>query len=63
LATLSSCNALLLDVSYTPIDVLSWQRAVLMSLYEKAEVLEYYDVSIRSARQEHPVPAVVCSAR
>ena len=41
--------------------VLSWQRAVLMSLYEKAEVLEYYPVSIRSARQAHPVPAVVRS--
>ena len=68
---------MLLDVSYTPVDVrtspknrtatshafgtqvLTWQRAVLMSLYAKAEVLEYYDVSIRSARQEHPVPAVV----
>lgn len=56
---LERCNALLLDVSYTPVGILGWQRAVLMSLFDKAEVLEYHDVAIRSARQSHPVPAVL----
>jgi 5-methylcytosine-specific restriction endonuclease McrA len=47
------------SVSYTPVDVLTWQRAILLSLYDKAEVLEYYDISVRSARAEHPLPAVL----
>jgi 5-methylcytosine-specific restriction endonuclease McrA len=28
-------------------------------LFEKAEVLEYYDVAVRSARQSHQLPAVL----
>jgi len=32
---LERCNALLLDVSYTPVGILGWQRAVLMSLFDK----------------------------
>jgi 5-methylcytosine-specific restriction endonuclease McrA len=57
---LQTCRALLLDVSYRPIDILSWQRAMMLSMLSKAEVLEWHDgISVRSARQNHPIPAVL----
>jgi 5-methylcytosine-specific restriction endonuclease McrA len=56
---LSQCRALLLDVSFRPIDVLTWQRAITLELFDKAEVLAYYDLAVRSARQSHQLPAVL----
>ena len=57
---LVTCRALLLDVSYRPVDILSWQRAIMLSLLAKAEVLEWHDgISVRSARESHHVPAVL----
>eukprot|EP00899_Mesostigma_viride_P020561 jgi/Mesvir1/28506/Mv06275-RA.1 len=52
-------RALVLDVSYKPVDVMSWQRAIVLGLYEKAEVLSYYSVKVRSATQSFPLPAVI----
>lgn len=46
-ATLARCHALLLDVSFKAIDVLTWQRAVTLALFGKVDVLEYYDVAVR----------------
>jgi 5-methylcytosine-specific restriction endonuclease McrA len=48
-----------LDVSFRPIDVLSWQRAITLSLFDKAEALEYYSAVVRSPSRSFPLPAVL----
>mmetsp|Transcript_1703 Transcript_1703/g.3821 ORF Transcript_1703/g.3821 Transcript_1703/m.3821 type:complete len:304 (+) Transcript_1703:203-1114(+) len=66
-ADLSSCSnqqlsvfrALVLDVSYRPIDTLPWTRAVVLDFFDKVDVLEYYDSFVRSARNSHYLPAVI----
>ena len=35
------------------------QRAITLELFDKAEVLAYYDLAVRSARQSHQLPAVL----
>lgn len=46
-------------MSYRPVLVVNWQRALCLTIFDKAEVLEYYDKAIRSSRQLHQLPAVV----
>lgn len=52
-------RALVLDSSYRPIDVISWQRAICLDLFNKVDVLEYYEHQIRSAYDIHFIPAVL----
>lgn len=35
LAQFASCRALVLDSSYRPIDVINWQRAICLDLFDK----------------------------
>ena len=35
----SACRALVLDSSYRPIDVVGWQRAICLDLFDKVDVL------------------------
>jgi 5-methylcytosine-specific restriction endonuclease McrA len=56
---LSEFRALVLDVSYRPIDTLPWTRAIVLDFFDKVDVLEYYDSFVRSARDYHYLPAVV----
>jgi len=56
---LSQFRALVLDVSYRPIDTLPWTRAVVLDFFEKVDVLEYYDSFVRSSRDYHYLPAVI----
>lgn len=56
---LSWYRALVLDVSYRPVDVVAWHRAVVLDLFGKVEVLEYYDKFIRSPKEVHFLPAVL----
>ncbi|GMH35787.1 hypothetical protein BSKO_03655 [Bryopsis sp. KO-2023] len=56
---LGRCRALVLDVSWRPVGVVSWKRALCLHILEKVEVLEFYDVSIRSVAESHPLPAVL----
>ncbi|BDA48729.1 hypothetical protein COCOBI_12-4110 [Coccomyxa sp. Obi] len=53
------CRALVLDSSYRPIDVVNWQRAICLDLFDKVDVLEYYDTSVRSASAQFLIPAVL----
>eukprot|EP00208_Stichococcus_sp_RCC1054_P001613 CAMPEP_0206146046 /NCGR_PEP_ID=MMETSP1473-20131121/29324_1 /ASSEMBLY_ACC=CAM_ASM_001109 /TAXON_ID=1461547 /ORGANISM="Stichococcus sp, Strain RCC1054" /LENGTH=278 /DNA_ID=CAMNT_0053542481 /DNA_START=220 /DNA_END=1057 /DNA_ORIENTATION=+ len=54
------CKALVVDSSYRPIDVISWQRAIVMHLFDKADVLEYFEgIQINSAHSSHTLPAVL----
>ena len=52
-------RTLLLNASYEPLRVVSWQRAVTMLLLEKVEVLENYDNVLRAATFRLHVPAVI----
>jgi len=56
---LSHYRALVLDVSYRPLDTLPWTRAVVLDYFDKVDVLEYYDSFVRSARDYHYLPAVI----
>lgn len=52
-------RTLVLDQSYQPHRVVSWQRAVTMLFQDKIEVLEEYDEDIRSVSITIKMPAVV----
>ncbi len=52
-------SVLLLNSSYEPLKVISWQRAVTMFFSGKIEVLEEYDHHIRSVSLVIRAPAVV----
>jgi 5-methylcytosine-specific restriction endonuclease McrA len=55
---------LLLNADYTPIKVLSWQRAMVLLLEEKVHLVSAYaDRAIRSATASFPFPAVVVLKR
>lgn len=53
-------NADARPVSLLPLSVLSWQDAIKYIVLDKARVIEFYDNwTVRSARWETPVPAVL----
>lgn len=53
-------NVLLLNASYEPLKVVSWHRAVVMVLQEKADVIEADDEEpVRSANFSMPMPIVI----
>lgn len=54
-----SLNGDLQPLSYTPLSLLSWQDAVHMLIAERVQVIEEYDVKIRSPSLVLPLPAVV----
>jgi 5-methylcytosine-specific restriction endonuclease McrA len=55
-----SHRALVLDVAYQTIDVVSWQRAVVLSMFDKVDVISYYDGPFAlSASAAYYVPAVI----
>jgi len=55
-------RALVLDVAYQTIDVVTWQRAVVLAMFDKVDVISYYDGPFAlSAREAYYVPAVVRS--
>ena len=55
-------RALVLNSSYQPVKLVSWQRAILLWFQGEVEVLEYHpsdQVTVRSAREEFQVPSVL----
>lgn len=50
---------LLLNASYEPLRVISWQRAVTLFFSEKVEIVEEYEHEIRSVSVAIKAPAVV----
>lgn len=52
-------SALLLNASFEPIKVIAWQRAVSMLFMGKVEVIEEYDLEIRSVSLVIKAPAVI----
>ncbi|GLT95255.1 hypothetical protein SLE2022_129470 [Rubroshorea leprosula] len=55
-----SCfRGLVLDISYRPINVVCWKRAICLEFTEKADVLEYYDQTVNSPSGSFYIPAVL----
>lgn len=52
-------RTLCLSSSYIPIAPIPWERALVLTLMEKADLLEVYDDKVRSPSVEFNVPAVV----
>jgi len=52
-------NVLLLDCTYEPIKVISWEDAMFMVVTGDAEVLKERDEPCRSQRQEWKMPSVI----
>jgi len=58
-STTHDTRTLVLNQSYEPIKVVSWQRALTLLTLGKVEVLEEYDWSVRTVTVVVKVPAVV----
>eukprot|EP00249_Psilotum_nudum_P017634 c26419_g1_i1 orf=363-1298(-) len=56
---MSEYRGLVLDLSYRPINVVCWRRALCLEILEKADVLEYYDQAISSPGRAYLIPAVL----
>lgn len=52
-------RTLLLNATYEPLQVVSWQRALRMLFLRKAEVVECYSREVRSVRCSFRVPSVI----
>nr|CAD1819757.1 unnamed protein product [Ananas comosus var. bracteatus] len=56
---LACFRGLVLDISYRPVNVVCWRRAICLEFMEKADVLEYYDQTVSSPRGSFYIPAVL----
>uniref|UniRef100_A0A1J3HCP0 HNH nuclease domain-containing protein n=1 Tax=Noccaea caerulescens TaxID=107243 RepID=A0A1J3HCP0_NOCCA len=56
---LSCFRGLVLDISYRPVNVVCWKRAICLEFMEKADVLEYYDQAVTSPGGIFYIPAVL----
>lgn len=52
-------KTLVLDPGFIPVKVITWRRALCMSLIEKVEVLASYDREVRTVTRSFQAPAVV----
>ncbi|KAI9121492.1 hypothetical protein K1719_008525 [Acacia pycnantha] len=57
--SLACFRGLVLDVSYRPVNVVGWKRAICLEFMEKADVLEYYDQTVNSPSGSFYIPAVL----
>lgn len=56
---LSCFRGLVLDISYRPVNVVCWKRAICLEFTDKADVLEYYDQTVNSPSGSFYIPAVL----
>ncbi len=56
---MSMRDTLLLDQGYQPLKVIPWQRALVMHLLGKVELLDAHGWSIRTVDRHFPAPSVV----
>ncbi|KAL1213801.1 hypothetical protein V5N11_009979 [Cardamine amara subsp. amara] len=56
---LSCFRGLVLDISYRPVNVVCWKRAICLEYMDKADVLEYYDQTVNSPSGSFCIPAVL----
>lgn len=56
---ISSLRSLLLNSSYEPMQVVSWQKALVLWFQDKVEILEYHSAFARSVQQKFQLPSVL----
>lgn len=56
---MSSLRSLLLNSSYEPMRVVSWQKALVLWFQGKVEVLEYHSEFVRSVQRKFQLPSVL----
>jgi 5-methylcytosine-specific restriction endonuclease McrA len=54
-----AARALILNSSYQPVKLISWQRALVLWFQGKVEVLEYHETIVRSSREAFRIPSVM----
>ncbi len=54
-----SLKALVLNASYEPLRIISWQKALLMWFQDKVEILEYHAAVARSVSDSFKLPSVL----
>ncbi len=52
-------SALLLNASYEAMKVISWQKAIVLWLSDKVDVIEFHNIYIHSAKARFPIPSVI----
>jgi len=58
-SSLQSARVLLLNSSYEPLRIIGWQRAMLLVLGQKIDVVDLYSLHIRSVSQKFQLPSVI----
>ena len=56
---MDNVNVLKLDSSFKPVEVISWQEAVVLTWLNKAWAVEYTDKWVRSAKEAFQIPSVI----
>ena len=56
---LQNKRVLVLDVAMRTTNIVSWQKALILAMFDKVDVLEYYEMMVASAYRAFYVPAVV----
>lgn len=52
-------RVLVLDLQYQPLEIVNWQKAIVLVISNKAEVLEEHDQVIRSPSIQLKIPSVI----
>ena len=56
---MENIGVLKLDSSFTPIEIISWEEAFLLTWLKKAYAIEYSDKWVHSAREAFQIPSVI----
>lgn len=59
ICSLARARVLVLNASYEPIKIVSWQRAMLLWLAEKVDVIDQSDVEVRSVSSRFVLPSII----
>lgn len=54
-----SARSLLLNASYEPMKIVSWQKALILWFQDKVEIIEYHNVFARSVCNSFQIPSVM----
>lgn len=57
--TTSSTRALLLNSTYEPMKIISWQKALILWFQDKVEVVEHHTIFVRSVSASFRIPSVL----
>ena len=55
----TTLRALVLNASYEPLRIISWQKALIMWFQDKVDVLEYHTTKVRSVSESFHLPSVL----